>query len=135
MSSKSSAETLPWNLHPQARIGIRLFNEGKFYPAHDHLELAWRDTPGKEGLLYKIILQIGIAYYHIKRSNTRGALKMFRRARRNLSDLPDVMLGIDLVQLQEDAREVEDQHHRLGTDQLSHGRRADFPALPLVPSR
>ncbi|MCD6424582.1 MAG: DUF309 domain-containing protein, partial [Anaerolineales bacterium] len=28
-------------LHPEARKGIKLFNEGKFYEAHDPLELAW----------------------------------------------------------------------------------------------
>lgn len=131
MSSKSKAEALPEGLHPQARIGIRLFNEGKYYPAHDHLELAWRDTPGEEGLLYKAVLQIGIAYYHIRRGNTRGALKMFRRARRNLARLPEDLLGIDLIQLQQDADRIEKQtraNRQLRQDPHNNLR---FPRLPL----
>lgn len=131
MSSKSKAEALPEGLHPQARIGIRLFNEGKYYPAHDHLELAWRDTPGEEGLLYKAVLQIGIAYYHIRRGNTRGALKMFRRARRNLARLPEDLLGIDLIQLQQDADRIEKQtraNRQLRQDPQNNLR---FPRLPL----
>jgi len=131
VSSKSKAEALPEGLHPQARIGIRLFNEGKYYPAHDHLELAWRDTPGEEGLLYKAVLQIGIAYYHIRRGNTRGALKMFRRARRNLARLPEDLLGIDLIQLQQDADRIEKQtraNRQLRQDPQNNLR---FPRLPL----
>jgi hypothetical protein len=135
VSSKSKADPLPDGLHPQARIGIHLFNEGKYYPAHDHLELAWRDTPGEEGLLYKAVLQIGIAYYHIRRGNTRGALKMFCRARRNLAGLPEDLLGVNLVQLQQDARQVEDQLRQLGPEELSPGRRAEFPGLPLISGR
>lgn len=131
MSSKSKTEALPRGLHPQARIGIRLFNEGKYYPAHDHLELAWRDVPGEEGLLYKAVLQVGIAYYHIRRGNTRGALKMFRRARRNLDRLPEVLLGIDLAQLQKDANRIEEQTRANRQLEQEAPSSLAFPKLPL----
>lgn len=79
--------------HPKAREGIRLFNQGEFYLAHEHLEEAWMETGSPERDLYQGILQIGLAYYQISRGNYRGALKMFRRGQRNLAPLGDALLG------------------------------------------
>jgi len=71
-------------------------------------------TGSPERILYQGILQIGLAYYQIKRSNYRGALKMLLRGQRNLAPLGDALLGIDLTQLQEDARTVESALRQLG---------------------
>lgn len=101
-------------IHPKAREGIRLFNIGKYYEAHEPLEEAWMKTGSPERILYQGILQIGLAYYQIKRSNYRGALKMLLRGQRNLAPLGDALLGIDLTQLQEDARTVESALRQLG---------------------
>lgn len=131
MSLRSNADPLPHGLHPQARIGIRLFNAGEYYRAHDHLELAWRDSPGEEGVLYQGILQVGIAYYHIQRGNDRGALKMFHRARQNLTVLPGEYLGIDLEQLQADAKLIEKQIWENNQDQKYPQKRLTFPKVPL----
>ncbi len=94
-------------MHPQARKGIREYNAGEYYEAHEYLELAWRDTdsPGRD--LYQGILQVGVAYYHVQRGNYRGALKMFNRARNLLQHLPDVCQGVDVATLRRDADRVE----------------------------
>jgi predicted metal-dependent hydrolase len=108
-------------LHPKAREGIELFNQGKFYEAHEPLEQAWMETDSPERDLCQGILQIGLAYYQISRGNYRGALKMFRRGHRNLASLGDVLLGIDLKRLQKDAQVVETALRQLGpnnTEQL-----------------
>ncbi len=91
-----------------------LFNQGKYYEAHEPLEEAWMKTDSPERELYQGILQIGLAYFQITRGNYRGALKMFRRSTRNLSPLGDALLGIDLAQLQEDAQTVETALRQLG---------------------
>ena len=31
-------------LHPKAIEGLKLFNEGRFFDAHEELETAWRDV-------------------------------------------------------------------------------------------
>jgi predicted metal-dependent hydrolase len=56
--------------------------------------------------LYQGILQIGVAYYHIQRGNTRGGLKMLRRSVQWLAYVPDVCQGIDVRHLREDAARV-----------------------------
>ena len=105
-------------LHPKAEEGIALFNRGEFYKAHEPLEEAWMKTDSPERDLYQGILQIGLTYYQITRGNYRGALKMFHRGFRNLDRLGDTLLGIDISQLQEDARTVESALRRLGSENI-----------------
>jgi len=105
-------------LHPEARKGIKLFNEGEFYKAHDPLELAWMDTQSPERDLYQGILQIGLAYFQISRGNYRGALKMFIRGQRNLEPLGKALLGVDITKLRADAKIVEETIRHLGPSHL-----------------
>jgi uncharacterized protein len=105
-------------LHPEARKGIELFDQGEFYKAHDSLELAWMNTRSPDRNMYQGILQIGLAYYQISRGNYRGAIKMFIRGQRNLKPLGDTLLGVDLNKLREDARAVEKAVRHLGPGHL-----------------
>ena len=105
-------------LHPAARKGIKLFNEGEFYEAHEHLELAWMNTRSPERDLYQGILQVGLAYFQISKGNYRGALKMLKRCRKNLGPLGDNLLGINIRQLLKDANQVETEIRKLGPEQL-----------------
>ena len=52
-------------LHPRALTGLILFNEGKYFEAHEELEAAWRDERGKVRELYQGILEAGVTYLHI----------------------------------------------------------------------
>ena len=105
-------------LHPKAKEGIKLFNQGEYYEAHEPLEEAWMKTDSPERDLYQGILQIGLAYYQITQGNYRGALKMFQRGFRNLSSLGDTQMGIDLVQLLTDARTIETTLRKLGPNDV-----------------
>ena len=109
-------------LHPKAKEGIELFNQGEYYEAHEPLEEAWMKTESPERDLYQGILQIGLAYYQITRSNYRGALKMFRRGFRNLSPLGDTLMGIDLTQFLADAQRVESTLRQLGPNNIDQLR-------------
>jgi len=102
------------DLHPLARKGLQKYNAGEYYEAHEYLELAWRDTdsPGRD--LYQGILQVGVAYYQIKRENYRGALKMFGRARERLEPLPDVCQGVEVNRVRRDAEKVEQTLREIG---------------------
>jgi predicted metal-dependent hydrolase len=106
-------------LHPEARKGIELFNLGEFYEAHEPLELAWMNTRSPERDLYQGILQIGLAYFQISQGNYRGAVKMFNRGQRNLKPLGETLLGVDISQLRNDAKIVEDAIRLLGPSRLN----------------
>ncbi|PKO10976.1 MAG: hypothetical protein CVU40_02045 [Chloroflexi bacterium HGW-Chloroflexi-2] len=93
-------------LDPRAINGIELFNQKKFFAAHEELELAWRDERGGIRDLYRGILQIGVAYYHIQHRNFTGAQKMFVRAEKWLRPFSGNFLGINVGKLKRDATEI-----------------------------
>jgi uncharacterized protein len=105
-------------LHPEALHGLRLFNAGEFFEAHEALESAWRDERGPIRDLYRGILQVGVGYYHIQRGNYRGARKMFQRCAQWLAPFPAFCCGIDLTRLRKDYQAVEQLVIRLGPRRL-----------------
>jgi uncharacterized protein len=111
-------------LSEMAQQGLRLFNQGEYFEAHEALEAAWLQdqTPGRE--LYQGILQVGIAYLQIERGNYIGARKMFLRARQWLDPLPDQCRGVQVAQLRQDARNAEAALRALGGEWIAEFDRA-----------
>jgi len=98
--------------------GLRLFNAGAYWKAHEALEEAWLEEPSPARNLYRGILQVGVVYYHVERQNYVGALKVYARCQRWLAPFPDVCRGVDLRQLRRDLEVVIAQVRRLGPDRL-----------------
>lgn len=111
-------------LHPRAIEGLRLFNAGEYFEAHEALELAWRQERGSIRELYRGILQVGVAYHHILNNNYQGAYKMFRRCRPWLAPFPDRCGGINVEKLRRDSQAVEAELVRLGAKRLAYLNRA-----------
>lgn len=93
-------------LPPRARLGIEKFNAGEYYQQHDLFEALWMEESGPVRDLYRAILQVGVAYYHMTRGNRRGAQRMLLRAVQWLAVLPDICQGVDVRQLREDVARV-----------------------------
>jgi predicted metal-dependent hydrolase len=94
-------------LHPRALAGLRLFNDGEYFTAHEELEAAWRAEKGPIRDLYQGILQVGVACYHLERGNYRGALKVIRGSRERLAGFPDEVSGIQLAEVKADAERLQ----------------------------
>lgn len=105
-------------LHPQAIQGLRLFNEGRYFEAHEALEDAWNAEPGKVRELYRGILQVAVAYLHITRGNYSGAVKVHDRSRKWLRDWPEVCRGVQVGQLRRDADLVIEEVRKLGMERI-----------------
>ena len=124
-------------LPPLARQGIEAFNAGEYYRQHDLFEALWMQETGPVRDLYRAILQVGVAYYQIRRGNRRGAIKMLLRSRQWLTRLPEACQGVDVRQLREDAARVraalEDLNDISAFDQslLRPVRLVEPPADPL----
>jgi len=121
-------------LHPQAVVGLTWFNEGRYFEAHEALELAWRESEGRVRALYQGILQVGVAYYHILRGNYRGALKMLARAQANLAIFETPCLGIDVPALRQAALNVEEALRNLGAERMDALDRRLLQPIPYVTS-
>ena len=101
------------SLHPRARQGILLFNQGKYFEAHEELEAAWKEERGRIRGLYQGILQAGVTYLHITRGNYAGALKVYGRSMKWLKDWPETCRGVDVGQLRKDLVIAMDAVNRL----------------------
>lgn len=105
-------------LHPQAAEGLRLFNAGEYFEAHEALENAWNAETGEVRNLYRGILQIAVVYLHITRGNYNGAIKVYERSQRWLKDWADVCRGIHVESLRRDAEAVIQEVQRLGSEHI-----------------
>jgi hypothetical protein len=122
------AEALP----PLAVQGVAKFNAGEYYPQHDLFEAQWVQTAGPVRDLYRVILQVGVAYYQIERGNHRGALKMLLRSVQWLQLLPDVCQGVDVRQLREDSYRVRAALEAIPPAEITHFDRSLLRPLRLV---
>ena len=117
-------------MHPQAAEGLRLFNAGKYFEAHEALEEAWKEEKGNVRELYRGILQIAVVYLHITRGNYNGAIKVYGRSQRWLKDFPDQCRGIYVGELRKNAEAVITEVRRLGMERI-----AKFDTTLLKPVR
>lgn len=116
-------------LHPQAAEGLRLFNAGNYFEAHEALEDAWNAEKGKVSELYRGILQIAVVYLHITRQNYNGAVKVYRRSQKWLKDWPEICRGIEVGRLRRDAEAVIHAVERLGSEKISEFDRSLFKPI------
>lgn len=105
-------------LHAKAIQGLKLFNEGKFFEAHEELEEAWKVEKGEVRELYQGVLQIAVTYLHITRANYDGAIKVYGRSFKWLKNWPDICMGIQVEKLRDAAELVMNEVERLGKENI-----------------
>ena len=106
-------------LHPQARKGLQLFNNGEYFEAHEALEDAWNAEDGDAKSLYRGILQTAVVYLHITRGNYNGAVKVYDRSLKWLKELPDICKGVRLGELKANVENVMMEIQKLGEERIA----------------
>ena len=101
--------------------GIILFNQQRFFEAHEAWEIAWKKAQGEEKVFFQCLIQIAAALLHAERSNWRGAEALRNKARSKLNGLPPHIAGIQI----EDLLAILDQYLVPG----SKGKRFATPLL------
>jgi uncharacterized protein len=82
------------------RLGRRHFNEGRFFPAHEAWESAWKQskgTPDEE--FFKGLAQLGAGYVHYRRGNLHGTFTLLRRGVRRIAPYGPRHHGLDVAAL------------------------------------
>lgn len=97
------SEPQPEQPHPLLAEGIRLFNEARWFEAHEVLEQAWLAEPTRLRHLYQGILQVGVGLHHARRGNRTGALALLDRGMSLLAPFEPQRLGVDVERLVRDA--------------------------------
>ena len=84
--------------------GIRLFNLGQFFQAHEAWEDLWRQSDGPERVFYQGLVQCAVALEHFRRGNLRGAAKLSVTYPTKFDRLAPVFMGIEIARLMSDMK-------------------------------
>ena len=67
------------------RAGVRLFDAGSFWHAHEAWEEAWKADPAGDRDCWKGLIQIAAACFHLAKGNRRPVAWLLGRARHHLT--------------------------------------------------
>jgi predicted metal-dependent hydrolase len=113
--------------------GIAQFNRGEFFEQHETLELLWRAESRNVRYLYQGILQIGVAFHHLRRLNHHGTVYMLTRGPTYLAPFAPRCQSVDVQALLDDAAAALREVHRLGTDRLQEFDWRLVPQIRTIP--
>ena len=78
---------------------INLFNNQKWYEAHDAFEDIWNDLIGDERQIVQGILQISVSQFHLNKGNLNGAMILIGEGLGRIRNRVSEDLEIDLILL------------------------------------
>jgi len=116
---------------PGVLEGIRLFNDRRFYEAHETIEHEWHAERGEIRRLYQGILQIGVGFHHALGGNHRGALLLLADGIDKTARFVPSCLGIDTARLVVESTVCLDRLRELGVDRLAEFDPATIPVVQL----
>jgi sugar phosphate isomerase/epimerase len=119
-------------LPPGVVEGIRLFDAGEWYEAHEAIEHEWHAERGPVRVLYQGILQIGVGLHHARGGNHRGAVLLLGDGIAKVARFLPTCRGVDTARLVADATRCLAEVERLGPDGLAA---FDWTLAPVIALR
>ncbi len=86
----------------EARIfheGVRLFNEGDWFEAHEAWEDIWHMASGDRKRFYQGLIQCAVTIEHMRRGNPRGVVTVWQSAQEKFKGLDEVYMGVNIPRL------------------------------------
>jgi predicted metal-dependent hydrolase len=93
-----------WSDGPLAE-GLRLYEAGEFFTAHEAWETVWLASPEPEKTFLQGVIQVTAAFHHLQRNNSLGTMLLLQAALGRLDRYPSDFGGISVTPLREDIRE------------------------------
>lgn len=87
-----AAEELP----EEYLAGIRLFNAGEYYDAHEKWEERWQEIGDSSADYWKALIQAAVALLHWERGNVHGARKLYRTMRAYMQPYAPRFMRLDV---------------------------------------
>ena len=75
---------------------LNLFNDHKWYEAHDAFEEIWNSVDGDERQVIQGILQVSVSQFHLSKGNLNGATILLGEGLGRIKTRTKINLGIDL---------------------------------------
>jgi predicted metal-dependent hydrolase len=85
--------------------GLRLYDAGQFFTAHEAWESVWLGSPEPEKTFLLGLIQVTAAFHHLQRNNPLGAMLLLQAALKRLDRYPPCFGGISVTLLRYDIRE------------------------------
>ena len=75
---------------------LNLFNNQKWYEAHDAFEEIWNTLDGDERQIIQGILQVSVSQFHLTKGNINGATILMGEGLGRIKKRTNINLGVDL---------------------------------------
>ena len=76
--------------------GVRLFEDGQYFLAHETLEEHWAEAPEEDRNFYQGLIHLAVGFLHHGKGNQKGARMQFAKASTRLKDYPGIYQEVDL---------------------------------------
>ena len=84
------------DFHDSLDEALDLFNNQKWYEAHDAFEDIWNTLDGDERQIVQGILQVSVSQFHLSKGNLNGATILLGEGLGRIKNRTNIDLGIDL---------------------------------------
>ena len=108
-------------------VALNLFNNQKWYEAHDAFEDIWNTLDGDERQVIQGILQVSVSQFHLSKGNLNGATILLGEGLGRIKTRTNIHLGIDLYSF---CQSLEDLLRKLQYNQILDDN--DRPFLRLL---
>src|SRR5919112_6151505 len=88
------------------RRAVQLFNDEKYWQAHEVLEYVWKDATGIEKEILNGIILIAAAFVHDEKNEPDVCISILQRARKKLDRASGIYHGIDTNRIAEMISEI-----------------------------
>lgn len=76
--------------------GLRLFNDGYWFDAHESWEDIWHMASNDKKRFYQGLIQYAVTIEHIRRGNPRGVRCVYETCLTKFERLPDIYMGFNI---------------------------------------
>ena len=88
------------------KAGLEHLRAGRFFEAHEELEIAWRAAAPEERDFYQGLVHAAVAWYQAGRGNTVGARRQLEKGLRRLEAYEPEHRGVAVAGVRRQLREA-----------------------------
>jgi len=83
------------------KAGLEHIRAGRFFEAHEELEIAWRAAVPEERDFYQGLVHVAVAWYQAGRGNAVGSQRQLEKALRRLEPYEPEHRGVDVADVRQ----------------------------------
>ena len=88
------------------KTGLDLLRSGRYFEAHEELELAWRAAAPEERDFYQGLVHVAVAWYQAGREKPVATRRQLEKALRRLAAFEPEHRGVDVARLRAQLAEL-----------------------------